>query len=423
MGLLLRRATTVDDAVVDVRCEGPLITEVAAALDPRPGEEVHDLTGHLLLPAPAEPHAHLDKALTSHRAPNPTGDLAGAITTIREVAAGFTHDDLVERATRAALEHLSNGTTAIRTHADVGAHAGLRHVRALCQVRDDLAGLVELQVVALASAPGDGEDAAAAAALLARALDAGADVVGGVPHLWAERAVGLDVSWDAAAAAGLPLDLHTDETLDPTATGLRALADRVLATGGAGQQVSAVTASHCVSLGVQDPGTARATAAAVARAGVGVVALPQTNLHLQGRDAPTAVPRGLTAVRALLDAGVALAGGGDNVRDAFNPMGRSDACEAASLLVTAGHLSTGEAWHAVSAGARRTMGLPVPAVAVGSVAELLAVRAESLDAAVAGAGTARLVISGGRLVARTRVERDLLVAPRGGTRPRTSCSG
>ncbi|CAA9418265.1 MAG: Cytosine deaminase, partial [uncultured Quadrisphaera sp.] len=152
---------------------------------------------------------------------------------------------------------------------------------------------------------------------------------------------------------------------------------------------------------------ARATAAAVARAGVSVVALPQTNLFLQGRGVPAAVPRGLTAVRALLDARAVLAAGGDNVRDPFNPMGRSDACEAASLLVSAGHLSTVEAWHAVSSGARRAMGLPEPAVAVGAAAELLALRAESLDAAVAGAATQRLVFSRGRLLARTRVEHEV----------------
>jgi len=35
--------------------------------------------GYLLLPAPAEPHAHLDKALTADLVPNPAGDLMGAI--------------------------------------------------------------------------------------------------------------------------------------------------------------------------------------------------------------------------------------------------------------------------------------------------------------------------------------------------------
>ncbi|MPQ98350.1 amidohydrolase family protein [Modestobacter sp. I12A-02628] len=405
MSLLLTHATDVDGRAVDVRVDGATVAAVAPAgtLTPTPGEQVHDLTGHLLLPAPAEPHAHLDKALTSHRAPNRTGDLAGAIVAIREIAAGFTHEDLVERATRAAMEYLSHGTTAIRTHADLGAHTGTRHVRALLQVRDALAGLIDVQVVALTSGPWTPEDVRDNARLLEEAVDLGVDLVGGAPHMWADRAAGLDLSWDAAVRHGLPLDLHTDETLDPTAQGLLHLAQRVLGTG----FDRAVTASHCVSLGVHPLAVARATAAEVARAGVGVVALPQTNLFLQARGELVGPPRGLTAVRTLLEAGATLGAGGDNLRDPFNPMGRADACEAASLLVAAGHLSSREAWDAVSTGARRCMGLPVPAVAAGAPAEFLAVAAEGLDAAVAGAGTRRLVVSRGRLVARTEVVRTV----------------
>jgi cytosine deaminase len=403
MTLLLQSVTTLDGDVVDVRMDDGAVTEVAPALAPGPDDEVHDLAGFHLLPAPAEPHAHLDKALTSHRAPNRTGDLAGAIVAIREIAAAFTHDDLVDRATRAAHEYLANGTTAIRTHADVGAHSGTRHVRALLEVRDALAGLVDVQVVALASAPWAPGEAEENARLLEEAVDLGVDLVGGAPHMWPDRGAGLELSFEVAARRGLPLDLHTDETLDPTAQGLLHLAQRVRATGFA----HGATASHCVSLGVHPLEVARATAAEVAAAGVGVVALPQTNLYLQGRGSSVATPRGLTAVRALLDAGVTLGAGGDNLRDPFNPMGRADACEAASLLVTSGHLSTREAWDAVSAGARRCMGLPVPEVAVGSVAEFVAVQAESLDAAVAGAGTGRVVVSRGRVVARTQVQRVL----------------
>ncbi|MCO7220321.1 amidohydrolase family protein [Klenkia sp. PcliD-1-E] len=402
MSLLLRSVTTLDGDVVDVRCADGLVAQVAPALTPGPDDEVLDLAGWHLLPAPAEPHAHLDKALTSHRAPNRTGDLAGAIEAIRAISAGFTHEDLVERATRAAHEYLANGTTAIRTHADLGAHTGLRHVRALLQVRDALAGLVDVQVVALCSAPWSPGEAETNARLLEEACELGIDLVGGAPHMWPDRTAGLDLSFGAAQRRGLPLDLHTDETLDPTAQGLLHLAQRVRATGfGHG-----ATASHCVSLGVHPLEVARATAAEVAAAGVGVVALPQTNLYLQGRGSTVATPRGLTAVRALLDAGAVLGAGGDNLRDPFNPMGRADACEAASLLVTSGHLSTREAWDAVSAGARRCMGLPVPGATVGSVAEFLAVRAESLDAAVAGAGTDRVVVSRGRVVASTQVQRE-----------------
>jgi cytosine deaminase len=156
---------------------------------------------------------------------------------------------------------------------------------------------------------------------------------------------------------------------------------------------------------------ARSTAREVARAGIGVVALPQTNLYLQGRDVDVAVPRGLTAVRALVDAGATVAAGGDNLRDPFNPMGRADACEAASLMVTSGHLATPDAWRTVSTAARRCMGLPEPAVAPGAPAEFLALRAESLDAAVSGAATGRVVLSRGRVVARTAVQRSYAGGP------------
>lgn len=406
---LLRGARDIDGRVLDVRLDGGSVGAVAVVgsaagrLDPAPGEEVHDLAGHWLLPAPAEPHAHLDKALTSHRVANPTGDLAGAVVAIKRIAAEFTHDDLVERATRAALTYLASGATAVRTHADVGRHAGLRHVRALIEVRDALADRMDIQVVALCSFAATPDEAAAHGRLLAGALDLGVDVVGGAPHMWPDRAAGFDLSWAAAVRAGLPLDLHTDETLDAAAAGLRALADRVAASG----FDHGATASHCVSLGVQELPVAAATARAVAAAGVGVVALPQTNLFLQGRGRPVATPRGLTAVRLLLDAGATVGAGGDNLRDPFNPMGRADPTEAASLMVTCGHLSTREAWDAVSTGARRCLGLPVPAVTPGAAAELVALRADTLDAAVAGAATDRLVFHRGRVAARTVVHQEL----------------
>ena len=80
--------------------------------------------------------------------------------------------------------------------------------------------------------------------------------------------------------------------------------------------------------------------------------LPATNLYLQGAGPGHAGCAGLTAVRALIDAGVTVAAGADNVRDPFNPTGRLDPLETASLLITAGHLDPEEALNAVSGAAR-----------------------------------------------------------------------
>ena len=128
---------------------------------------------------------------------------------------------------------------------------------------------------------------------------------------------------DVAAAAGRPVDLHMDETLDPGVLHLAALAALVIDTG----FPHGVTASHCCSLGMQPPEVQADVSDAVAAAGIAVVTLPQTNLYLQARGWTTAPPRGLTAVHPLLAAGVTVAAGADNLQDPFNLVGRGDLTE------------------------------------------------------------------------------------------------
>ena len=183
-------------------------------------------------------------------------------------------------------------------------------------------------------------------ALLHDALAAGADLVGGCPHLEdAGTRAATETFLAIAAEHGVGVDLHTDETLDESVDGLADLAAEVTATG----FDLPVTASHCVSLGMQSPERQRATAEAVAAAGITVVALPATNLYLQGRGHPQAMPRGLTAVRALLDAGVARRSpAATTCRIPFNPFGRGCPFETAALMVLAAHLSPAEAWATVT---------------------------------------------------------------------------
>ena len=162
-----------------------------------------------------------------------------------------------------------------------------------------------------------------------------------------------------------------------------------------------VTASHCVTLGLQQPDVRDAVAREVAEAGIGVVALPQTNLFLQGRTHPVATPRGLTAVGSLVDAGAVVCAGADNVQDPFNLVGRSDPLETASLMVMAGHRLPDDAFRMVGADARCCMGLPPAGPEVGAVADLLAIDAPSVRGAIADAPASRRTFRRGELVAST----------------------
>ncbi len=183
MSLLLRGATLVDGSSADVRIVGERIAAVSPALAAAPGEDVVELGGRLLCPAFVEPHAHLDKAFLADRYDNPTGDLMGAIEVMESIRGLITIDDTIERAERAVRLMVSNGVTAVRTHADLTVQNGLRSVEALLQVRESMRGFCDVQVVCLTGWSVLDEAAPEQIELVREAVAMGVDVLGGCPHL------------------------------------------------------------------------------------------------------------------------------------------------------------------------------------------------------------------------------------------------
>ncbi|MFC8798651.1 amidohydrolase family protein [Streptomyces griseoincarnatus] len=419
---VLQGVRTVDGTVVDVEIAGGRVVGVAdggqRALAPGStlagGPALRlDASGWLALPAACEPHAHLDKALTAARMPAGAGaDLVEAIAHWRELAPRIDGADVLHRARAAVERYAARGITTIRTHVDAPAEGDpLRMLDALLTLREELAGSVTLQVCLLGGWHTPTE-------VFAEAAARGVDVLGGCPHLAPDPRAEITRVLDVAERTGLPVDLHADEQTALPDDGLldvEELARQVIARG----LTQRVTASHAVRLGSLPPERLAAVVDLVARAGLGVVTLPITNLYLQGRDATHLVPRGLTAVRALLDAGVPVAAGADNMRDPFNPAGSGDPFETTSLLMTAAHLSEGEALDAVTAGARTVLGLPRAGLAVGDRADLVLVPDVPLGDVLSGAEHARVVLAGGRVVADTRVQRSLALgsASRQDSRP------
>ncbi|WP_433283740.1 amidohydrolase family protein [Pseudonocardia sp. CA-142604] len=402
----LRGIRLLDGTVADLLLAGGVIEAVrepGIALDGDivPGGDL-DASGWRVLPAACEPHAHLDKSLTASRIdPGAGNDLMDAIEQWRAILPGIDAADISARALAAVHRYVARGITTIRTHVDVPLHGDpFRGVDALVGLREQLRGRVTLQVCLLAGSE-------VPDVVIGEAVARGIDVVGGCPHLAPDPHHEVTRMLDVAERHGLPVDLHADEQTGVSGPDARMdivdMAEQVLARG----LTQRVTASHCVRLGSLPPARLEPVLELVARAGLGIVTLPITNLYLQGREATHLAPRGLTAVRRILDAEIALAAGADNLRDPFNPAGRADPFETTSLLMTAGHLRPTEALAAVTTAARTVLGLPQAGTAPGDVADLLLVPDTDLGDVLAGADDARVVVSGGRVVADTRVSRSL----------------
>ena len=352
-----------------------------------------DAKGQLLLPALAEPHAHLDKAFLAERIHNPTGDLMGAINAVHAHAHTLTFDDIVERASRAIKIYIKNGVTRIRTHADTFDGSTLQ-VRALRQVANNFHDECDIEICALIQWPLTGKKGEPSRILAERARADGADLIGGCPHLDDDPSGANKVFLALAKDLDCNLDLHVDETLNAEMLSLRDLAKRVIAKA----PKFSVTASHCVSLGMQTKKVQKQVAQLLSEANIAVVTLPQTNLYLQGREYQSAMPRALTALSALRQAGVTVIAGGDNLQDPFNPMGRADPLEAAALLVSAGHYFPEDAYWAVSSKVHECLAKDPPFLTVGSPAHFILTPATSIREFIAFANQPRSVYRNGILI-------------------------
>ncbi|MFB8399939.1 amidohydrolase family protein [Streptomyces sp. NPDC055912] len=370
--LLLSHARLTDGRTVDVRLVGGRIEAVGTAGSLTAAGARVDLTGYLLLPAAAEPHAHADTALSA--------DSPGPVS--------YAPEEVQRRATEAALLQLGHGATAQRAHVRIGDVHGLGPLEAVLQARRSLRGLVDLTAVAVPRLL-TGAAGADGLALLRDAVKMGAGVVGGCPDLDPDPAGYVEAVLEIAAEHGVPVDLHTDGDDPARLARLAAMA---------GGLRPGVTIGPCAGLGRLPSDAARRAADGLAAAGVTVVCLPQGGCG--GTET-----RGAAPVWLLRAAGVRLAAGSGAMRDVANPVGRGDPLEAAYLLASLGGLPAADAYAAVSAEARAAMGLPEVRVEAGFPAELLAVRGERLSG-VLSLAYSRIVVHRGRVVARTSAVRE-----------------
>ncbi|MFI2351255.1 amidohydrolase family protein [Streptomyces sp. NPDC019443] len=370
--LLLCGARLTDGRTVDVRLSGGRIEAVGTAGSLTPRSTRVDLSGYLLLPAPAEPHAHGDTALTA--------DSPGPVS--------YDTEDVQRRTTEAALLQLGHGATALRSHVRIGDVQGLGPLEAVLQARRSLRGLADLTAVAVPRLL-TGVAGADGLAMLRDAVKMGAGVVGGCPDADPDPTGYAEAVLEVAAEHGCPVDLHTHGDDPARLARLAAMA---------GGLRSGVVIGPCAGLARLPREVASRAADQLAAAGVTVVCVPQ------GGCAAVEL-RGNAPVRLLRAAGVRVAAGSGALRDVSNPVGRGDPLEAAYLLASQGGMRAKDAYGSVAGAAREAMGLPEVRVEAGFPAELLAVRGERISG-VLSLAYSRIVIHRGRVVARTSAVRE-----------------
>jgi cytosine deaminase len=326
---LTRRILGVSNAMLrgkkglwDVEFDGDRITSVAKSRGMSQADCL-DARGCLVTPPFAVAHVHLDKVMTASRVPSDAltayqsgrMDARKSIKLASEAKEGYSEADILSRARPLVAGALDSGVTAMRAFADTDTIGGLKAAKALMTLRREFAGRMEIQVVAF---PQEGIEAdPGAEEYIEKAVEAGADVVGGIPWLEKDRRrqkAHIDKMFAIAKRHGKPVAMLVDDEGDPSLRTLEMLAAKAIAEGMNGR----VQACHARAMQLYPDAYAREVALLCSKAGVGVVSSPHTG--------PLHAP-----IDLLRRYGVTVALGQDDCNDAYYPFGRCNMLEVAFL--------------------------------------------------------------------------------------------
>ncbi|HMB75229.1 MAG TPA: amidohydrolase family protein [Kiloniellaceae bacterium] len=400
--LIVQNATLPDGRTgVDIACRNGKITAVEPGITAQAGVTI-DAAGQLVSPPFVDCHFHMDATLSLGQPRlNESGTLLEGIALWGELKPLLTHEAVIERALNYCDLAVSQGLLAIRSHVDI-CDDRLLAVEALLDVRERVKPYLDLQLVAF---PQDGYyRSPGAEENLARALDMGVDIVGGIPHFertMADGAASVRALCEIAAQRGLMVDMHCDETDDPMSRHIETLAAETqrLHLGGR------VAGSHLTSMHSMDNYYVSKLIPLIAEAGVAAIANPLINIAIQGRHDTYPKRRGMTRVPELLNAGVPVAYGHDCVMDPWYSLGQADMLEVAFMALHITHMTSRDdmrfAFQAVTENPARVMNLEGYGLVPGCRADMVLLQANDPIEAIRLKPARLKVIRAGKVIAET----------------------
>lgn len=409
MELIIRNAKLRgEDNLVDIGIENGKFKKIDKDIEAKGIKEI-SANGNLVSPPFIESHIHLDSALTvGFPRYNESGTLLEGIEIWGERKKDLTKEDIKKNAMTTIKWLIANGVLKIRTHTD-STEANLMTLDALLEVREEMKEFIDIQIVAF---PQDGIFAFDGMdKLMVKSLEKGADVIGGIPQVELTREDGIksiEYIFELANKYNTLIDIHTDETGDEHSRFLEVITKHTIANGMEGL----VTASHATAMHNYNNEYASKLIGILKRANMNIVTNPFSNAILQNRLDGYPRKRGHTRVDELIDRGVNISIGNDNVMDPFGPLGKGNMLQAAHLLLHTAHLSGNsqikDLFDMITLNGAKTLNYKDYGIEIGNQADCIILDARDEKEAIRLTSECLYVIRKGKVICETKpAERKL----------------
>ena len=410
MDIIIRQARLHDGRTVDIGISNGHITAIEPTLSASASTEVA-ANQCLTLPAFVNGQLHACKSFwRRHLTALPAEQQAlPRFQAAHYVKQRYTVDDVAARVDEVMRLAIQNGTCAIRLFGDVDEASGLAAVQGLLAIRERYRPLMKVEVVAF---PQDGVTSARTPDLMREALELGADLVGGIPWIeQGEAAQRRHTEMCFALAQAFDKDLHfvCDDVADPASRTLEDVARLTLHHNYQGR----VSATQCAALAFYPDDYAATVIGLLKEAGITIFSNSHVSLIATEFPPRQPWPRSITRVRELLEAGVPVACGQDDIDNWFYPFGRNDLLEVAHFMAHNGRFAWNGAVNQVlpmvTTTPAQVMKVPDYGLHVGAAANLMVLDAPDWHAALQFQADKRFVILRGKLVATTERQSSLML--------------
>jgi cytosine/creatinine deaminase len=264
---------------------------------------------------PVSCHAHFDKAyvITPETLQMCNDHMEVKWDLWKQVKEGYTQENLVERISLSAENFINQGCDVTRTNIDVDNTVGMKCLEAALEVKEKYADKIDIQI---ASQVLEGAMTPESQAMIEKAAPL-VDILGGLPSRdRPHQEKHLEFIFDVAKRHNKTVDVHIDQNNDPDEKDTELLARAVIKHGMQGK----VNAVHSCSLSAHPDEYIRDVAQIIKEADMNVIVCPRAMIdNQQPRHKMAPVHNSIAPVPQLIEAGVNVCLGVDNVHDYFCP--------------------------------------------------------------------------------------------------------
>ena len=275
-------------------------------------------------------HAHFDKAylMSPEVFENCQVLLQEKWKLYREFKQNYTRKDLLDRMSRCVINMISQDVKYVRTFVDADSIVGQKCIDAAVCLKEMYKDKIKIDI---AIQPLEGlEDPKSKENFLEACVKA--DFIGGLPDRDSSPENHLDLLFGLARSLNKPVDIHVGQNNIPSEKETELVLDKI-EEHNLEQKVSLV---HCISLACQEEDYIRRQANRMQQLNVDVIVCPSAAISMkQNHSVYSPVHNSIAPVSILLDEGVNVKLGMDNIEDLFMPLVDGDMWFETRLLMEA----------------------------------------------------------------------------------------